>query len=69
MCLQWTRSKLGTVTLPVAFEEAAYCFSYAIPSESNRVGIRINAITLTSFQTNRISDYTPSYAWVMIIGK
>lgn len=69
MCLQWTCSKLGTVTLPVAFEKAAYCFSYAIPSESNRTGIRINAITLTSFQTSRIGEYTPSYAWVMIIGK
>lgn len=60
---------MGVVALPIAFEEAAYCFSYAIPAESNRSGIRINAITLTSFQISRIGEYTPSYAWVMIIGK
>ena len=69
MCLQWTCSALGVVTFPIAFEETAYCFSYAIPSQSGTQGIRIDAITLTSFQTSRIGQYTPSYAWVMIIGK
>lgn len=60
---------MGVVALPIAFEEAAYCFSYAIPSTSNTQGVRVSDITLTSFAIGRIGQYTPSYAWVMIIGK
>lgn len=69
MCLQWIRSPKGLVTLPIAFDEAVFCFSYAIPNETNTQGVRMNNITTSSFSIAGIGSPQPSYAWVMIIGK